>query len=237
MKTLPELQITRNKHGIDASALYVILESMGHKNIRILRANVKEISELDPNWKIYKDYLEELASDDLNKTSLKSHSQKIIDKINILKPHLLIQDDNENDVVNKESNYTVTHTNIDFFLSKEALRKAVKKIRAKESNLTIIDACEMIDIVGNNSGSYISGVKSLSWKSLIDTKTKYLKSNERLERLFNESKIKKDEQFYIYCMSSPSKAFYVMVALRELGYSKVKVFTGDWNTWIGDINE
>lgn len=64
-----------------------------------------------------------------------------------------------------------------------------------------------------------------------------IEPNEVLEKLFNKLKLNKDEQHYIYCMSGAQKAFYVMMALRELGYSKVKAFAGDWNTWEGDINE
>ena len=37
----------------------------------------------------------------------------------------------------------------------------------------------------------------------------------------------KNDNNYIYCMSGAQKAFYVMMALRELGYSKVKAFIGD----------
>jgi 3-mercaptopyruvate sulfurtransferase SseA len=38
-------------------------------------------------------------------------------------------------------------------------------------------------------------------------------------------------------MSGSPKAFFVMMALRELGYHKTKVFIGDWNVWVGDMNE
>ena len=100
-----------------------------------------------------------------------------------------------------------------------------------------IDACELIDIVKSDKSSYMSGVKSLSWKELIDKKRKHLRSNESLATLFKKLRLNKNDNNYIYCMSGAQKAFYMMMVLRELGYTKVKAFTGDWNTWVGDINE
>ena len=213
-----------NSYGIDAATLYALLESMGHKNITILRGGLKDISKLDPNWEIYNNYLNEFKKDN-------SKSSKIAQKINILKPHLLLQESTHISTV--ESNYTVIKTNKNYLLGRDTLKKAVRKVQQDESNISIIDVCEMIDIV--NVPSY--KMKSLSWRDLIDKEKKHLKSNEVLEKLFNKLKLNKDEQHYIYCMSGAQKAFYVMMALRELGYSKVKAFAGDWNTWEGDINE
>jgi 3-mercaptopyruvate sulfurtransferase SseA len=105
------------------------------------------------------------------------------------------------------------------------------------TSIRIIDTCEMIDIVGSNNGSYIAGVSSLSWKSLINKQKKNLKSNEVLKELLSKLEFKKSDNYYLYCMSGEEKAFFVMMVLRELGYDKVKTFTGDWNTWVGDINE
>lgn len=223
------LVIYDNSYGIDAATLYVVLESMGHQNINILRGGLTDISNLDPNWRIYNGYLDEI--------SIKKNNSKIIQKINILKPYLLLQESDSTYIDNMEGNYTVTKMTSDYFLTKDLLKKAVYELHMKESNVSIIDACEMIDIVGSSNGSYRDGVKSLSWKELIDKKKKHLKSNEELKKILARLKIKKSEQHYIYCMSGAQKAFYVMMVLRELGYSNVKAFTGDWNTWVGDIDE
>lgn len=218
-----------NSYGIKAASLYVILESIGHKNVTLLRGGVKDISKLDPNWKIYTNYLNELKTKDLNKTL------KITEKINILKPHLLVEE--RSGIKNLESEYKLTGRKLDYFLSKKELKAAVKKVQTQESNITIIDACNMIDIVARSNGSHQAGVKSLSWKRLIDKKLDYLKSNIELKKIFKKFKLDKNDDNYIYCMSGVEKAFYVMMALREVGYTKVKAFTGDWNTWIGDIHE
>jgi thiosulfate/3-mercaptopyruvate sulfurtransferase len=214
-----------NSYGIYAATLYVVLESMGHRNITILRGGLNDISKLDPNWKIYTNYLNELKKDSTKKS-------KIIQKINILKPHLLLQESTPISTV--ESNYTIIKTNPKYLQGRDALKKTVIQVQRDESNVSIIDACEMIDIVNGFSSH---GVKSLSWKELIDKKKGHLKSNEELEKLFKRLRLSKNDNNYIYCMSGAQKAFYVMMALRELGYSKVKAFTGDWNTWVGDIDE
>ena len=232
-----ELVIYDDSYGIDAATLYVVLESMGHKNVSILRGGVEDISTLDPNGKIYKDYLDKLKANDLNQTSLKQDSKKIMQKINMLKPHLLFDDINLTNLGSRESNYTVTTSSTNFFLSKKELKQAVKLLGSKESNITIIDACAIIDIAKNsNDGSHTTS-KALSWRELIDKKKKHLKSNEELQKLFDGMSIKKTKPYYVYCMIDAPKAFYLMVVLRELGYAKVKAFTGDWNTWIGDIDE
>lgn len=223
------LVIYDDSYGMNAATLYVVLESIGHKNMSILRGTITNISKLDPNWKIYHQYLKELKTLDLNGTSLEK-------KINILKPHLLLQDSNITEVEDIKSDYEISEIKSDYFLSKNELIKAMNQVSLSESNITIIDACRIMDIFSNNS-SFMTGVKSLSWHKLIDKKEKYLKSKEVLEKLFTELKLEKSNNNYIYCMSSAKKAFYVMMALREVGYSKVKAFAGDWNTWIGDINE
>jgi thiosulfate/3-mercaptopyruvate sulfurtransferase len=224
------LVIYDSTYGINAATLYVVLESMGHKNISILRGRMEDISNLDPNWKIYNNYLNELKGETTKES-------KIREKINILKSHLLLQEDNLTVSKNVNTNYTASKMTSRYFLTKKELKKLVHEVRVKESNLSIIDACEMIDIVGSKNGSYRAGVKSLLWKELIDKKQQSLKSNEELAQLFESLELKKSEQHYVYCMSGAQKAFYVMIALRELGYAKVKVFIGDWNTWVGDINE
>ncbi|CAA6819040.1 MAG: Sulfurtransferase [uncultured Sulfurovum sp.] len=234
------LVIYDDSYGIDSATLYVVLESMGHKHMNILRGTLKDISELDPNWQKYNNYLNELKAKDLNKSFLKEEQEKkteLLQKVDILKPHVLLEKSNANSIEYMESNYTITKISTDYLLSREELKQSIKEVRSKESNITIIDACEMIDIVGATYASGRIAMKSLSWKELIDKNEKYLKSNKELEEVFDRLKLKKNEQHYVYCMSGAEKAFYMMMVLRELGYHNVKAFTGDWNRWVGDIDE
>ena len=233
-----ELIIYDNSYGIHSATLYVALENMGQKKMHILRGGLNNIAALDLNWKIYNNYLDELKIEDANKSSFDKSSSKISNlrkKINLLKSHLLLQD--ANDTKTKTSDYQINGRRSKYLLSKKELKEAVVRVRANMSSIHIVDACEMIDIVGSTNGSYVAGVGSLSWKKLINKKQKNLKSNEELEELLSRLEFKKSDNYYLYCMSGEEKAFFVMMVLRELGYDKVKTFTGDWNTWVGDMNE
>jgi len=234
-----------NSYGVYASTLYTLLESLGHKNITIVDGGIKAVEKLDPNQKLYDKYQNELNAFETlmredNSTISKEKSESIkhslVKKIDMLKPHLLIEE-NLQALVKEKSAYAIKEHNIKYLLSTKELQNIVKKVQSTENNITIIDACPMIDIVGNKYGSYLSGVKSFSWKMLINQKENKLKSKELLEKAFTKIALKKDEYNYIYCMSESSKALFMMLVMRELGYTKVKAYIGDWNVWTGEGHE
>jgi len=230
-----------NSYGIYAATLYTMLESIGYKNMVILNGGLKSILKIDPNQKIYNKYkieldeITKLISKENNITIGREYKSKISNlknKLKMLKPYLLSSHSKINSL-NKSDKIIK-----DYFLSKRDLENAVKEIRQHHDvNTTIIDICPMVDIVGNEKGSYVAGVTALSWKELIDKNEHRLKSKEELDILFERYKLKKSTNNYIYCMSGSPKAFYMMTIMRYLGYTKVKAFTGDWNVWVGDINE
>lgn len=235
-----------NTYGINAATLYVTLESMGHQNITILRANINELLHLDPNREKFNKYLNDfenlstLLSKENNKTIISEKNSELIvlkEKVKILKKHLLLEEYEYKEEKILKSHYKVLKKNSNFLLSKFSLEKAVQSVQNKEKNLRIIDVCPMVDIVGNHRGSYVSGVMPLSWKRMVNKNTKYLKSKKVLNELFREIGLDKEQNNYLYCMSGAEKAFFVMMALREAGFTKVKAFTGDWNVWTGDLDE
>jgi len=234
-----------NSYGVYASTLYTILESMGHKNITILDGGINAVEQLDPNQKLYDKYQNELKAsqvlmkeDNSTLSTEKSESinSNLLKKMEMVKPHLLIEK-NLNFSLPVKSDYSIKEKNSDYLLSTKDLRNIVKKVQSMERNITVVDACPMIDIVGNKYGSYLSGVTSFSWKALINIKENKLKSKELLETIFTKMALKKDEYNYIYCMSESSKALFMMLVMRELGYTKVKAYTGDWSVWTGEGNE
>ena len=237
-----------NNYGVYAATLYTIFESLGHKNITILDGGIEAISKIDPNQKSYSKYKLELdnlllaQSNDINSSSIKPNESKLNElkkKLEVLKSHLLIEKNSINNKRNVETSYIVSDINFDYLLSKNDLKEAVKKrqLYGEESNITIIDTCPMVDIVGSNNGNYLMGVKPISWKSVLDKENHRLKPKEELELLFKNHKLDKNHNNYLYCMSASPKALFMMTVMRELGYSKVKAFTGDWNHWEGDVNE
>ncbi|CAA6809211.1 MAG: Thiosulfate sulfurtransferase, rhodanese [uncultured Sulfurovum sp.] len=242
IKQNQSLVLYDNTYGIYASTLYTILESMGHNDMTILRGGMKDIMNLDPNWKVYNKYVQELESlvgvinQDTNESIITTSASKmnaLKKKINVLKPYLLVNTDvniNEHNI----SEYRVGKANKEYLFSKKDLIKLLNEKKDRESNRTLIDVCNMPNIFAERD---LLKIKSLPWKSLIDKSKRQLKSNEVLKKLFKKFKLDKLDDNYLYCMSGAEKAFFAMMALREVGYTKVKVFTGDWNTWIGDIDE
>lgn len=237
------LIIYDDSYGIKAATLYTILESIGHENMAILRGGVADIKALDPNWEIYSTSLIKLrelvalTQQDTNQTLLNEYASKINSlekKVRVLKPHLLIQKRRLIEYEHKDINYTISNVHQDYFLSKEKFEQILNTFDANETNVSIVDVCDMGDILGIAS---LDEAKSIPWSSLINKDAKHLKSNELLEKFFVEQGLNKKNDNYLYCMSGAQKAFFVMLALREVGYMKVKVFVGDWNVWIGEMNE
>ena len=161
--------------------------------------------------------------------------ESLNDKLSVLKPLLLIQKARTERVLDLNKTYNLDRSkfNFDSLVDRDLLKKAVNKVReeGRESNTSILDACSMIDIVGNRYGSYVSDVYSIDWKELVNTKKKSLKSKELLEKMFIEKGLNKKDDIYVYCMAGSQKAFYMALALDEAEYNQVKVFSGDWSVW------
>jgi len=229
-----------NSYGIYAAQLYSALESIGHNNIMILNGGTNSIAKIDPNRKTYVKYYSELNSlmNSMEDNKTTDTIENLKEKLKVLKPLLLVQKEIISIKSLMRKDYKILKKSKNYFLSKSDLLRAVEKVRlSSESNISIIDVCPMVDIVGDKSGSYISGVTPLSWKKIIDRVEKGIQSKEELVSFFKNHGIKKENSNYLYCMSGSAKALFMMTAMREAGYLKVKTFTGDWNVWVGDINE
>lgn len=234
-KQLSELGIKRDdflviydkSYGVYASTLYTLLKSLGHKKMTILDGGVEAILKIDPNQKLYNKYM-----DEINKIAPKEQSliKKIQKKLDILKPHLLVQ---KKSLISKrvieEKRYQVDKGDISFLLSADDLKEMVKKIKMGDKNITIIDSCPMVDIVGNKYGSYEAGVTPISWKKIIKIKENRLKSKEELSGVF--SSLKKEKEYVLYCMEDSKKALFMMTVMCQQGFNKVKAFTGNWSVW------
>jgi len=251
-KIIKKLNITKDNqliiydktYGIYASTLYTTLESMGYTNISLLNGGYSSIAQLDPNQKAYDEYVAEenevrelLRKENSKDLILRYHSllKTLKKKILVLKPLLLVQPIAQQnypffkDKVEKQS-IDLTHLS-----TKLELKLAIKKIEEKgiDSNITLIDACNMVNILEKNSSNGSEMIDSLSWKNIIDKKREGIKSKKLLKKMFLELGLRKENLFYIYCMSESEKAFYMQVALRIAEYNKIKVFSGNWDTWIG----
>jgi len=242
-----ELILYDNQYGINAATLYFVLEAIGHKKIKILNGGYKSIQQLDPNKKIYDKYLNEkktsLSQDNngSNREKLMAHIKSLNNKLSVLEPLLLVKESNiiSHKDINLTYNLDRSKFNFDYLIDRDLLQIAVNKVKeeGRESNVSILDACSMVDIVGNAYGSYVPGVYSVDWKEIINIEKQALKSKELLNEIFTKRGLDKKKDIYVYCMSSSKQAFYMALALREAEYKKVKVFSGDWNVWKRDFSE
>jgi len=242
IKSSQEFILYDSQYGINATTFYSILKAIGHENVKVLHGGYESIQSLDPNQKTYNKYLEEkksFLSKDNNSSKNKILMENLNNKLMVLKPLLLVK--KIETITNKDTNITYdldrSKFNFDELVDRDLLKKAVQKVREEgsESNISILDSCSMIDIVGNLYGSYLSGVTSIDWKELVDVKRRTLKSKELLVDLFTKQGLKPENDVYVYCMGGSQKAFYMAFALHQVGYKKVKVFSGDWSVWKGDL--
>jgi len=236
-----------NQYGVYASAVYLLLESMGYKNLKILDGGYWGIKKLDPNQKSYNKYLKEkidcfFEMNSTNSVEVKKDIKKLENKLDLLEPLLLVNkrvngvNADKKAVVLKENNISTDR----YFIDKSELKEVIHKIRTRgktTSNQKIVDSCGIVDIVGNSNGSYEAGVYSLDWREVIAPKDRKLKSEEFLTNYFIKSGLEKEDELYLYCMSEPLKALFLSMVLRRVGYSKTKVFAGDWSLWRGKLNE
>ena len=235
-----------NQYGVYASAVYLLLESMGYKNLKILDGGYLGIKKLDPNQKSYNRYLKEkidcfFEMNSTNSAEVKKDIKSLENKLNLLEPLLLVHKrvnsikGDRNTTTLKESNSSTDR----YFVDKSELRELIDKIRTRGktiSNQKIVDSCGIVDIVGNSNGGYEAGVYSLDWREVIEPKDRKLKSEEFLNNYFIKSGLEKEDELYLYCMSEPVKALFLSMVLRRVGYSKTKVFSGNWSLWRGKLN-
>ena len=236
-----ELILYDGQYGITSATFYAVLKAIGHKNVKVLNGGYRSIQELDPNQKTYDKYLKEKKlslfqkNDDSNKEKLMDKMEGLNEKLSVLKPLLLVKEARNLTIQDSNITYDLDRSkfNFDSLVDRDLLKNVVKKVRNKrgESNISIVDACSMIDIVGNPYGGYVSGVHTIDWKDLVNVEKKSLKSKELLEEIFIEKGLNKKDDIYVYCMEGSEKAFYMALALHEAEYNKVKVFSGDWNVW------
>jgi 3-mercaptopyruvate sulfurtransferase SseA len=239
-----QLIIYDKSYGIYATTLYATFESMGYKHIALLNGGYASIAKLDPNQKAYNKYvvesnkvLQRLKEEKNKEVLVRYHSlfETLKKKKLVLEPLLLIQKiESKNYQFFKDVVYTGA-INLNYLSTKLELKMAVEKIDKYrlDSNMTLIDSCPMVNILENNSTHASDKIKFLSWKNLIDVKKQGIKSKKLLEKIFQKAGLKKENTFYLYCMTGAEKAFYMQVALRIAEYNKVKVFTGNGDTWIG----
>jgi thiosulfate/3-mercaptopyruvate sulfurtransferase len=97
-------------------------------------------------------------------------------------------------------------------------------------NVTIVDARSKEEYAGSDVRSarrgHIPTAVNIDWNRNIE---KYVfKSNQKLSKIY--SKIPRNSQVITYCQGG-YRAANAFVALKNLGYKKVKMYLGSWGEW------
>ena len=241
--------------GYKASSLYSFFESIGHRDIAILNGGLKAIRAIDPNQKLFDKLKKELkslnssikkAKSDSDIKSIQSDIDSLLAKIDIIKSNLLIESgaekEHSTDIEYKIDDKMI---NRDYLADKEELKKAVDDIskQKKDSSYIIIDTRSMDEIIGVKlvngvlRGGHIPNAIFVGSDNITDyAHQRSFRSKEELKRIFDKVDIDKDKTIYLYSHFGAGRSSQVAMALRLLGYEKVKIFTGGWDSWGDDLS-
>ncbi len=110
------------------------------------------------------------------------------------------------------------------------------KSAAGNSSIILVDARTPAEFAGTAKTELRKGriprAVNIDHTSLLDKKS-LLKSNDALKSLFESKGVTKDKTVIAYCESS-TRAGIVFLALKGLGYPKVKVYDGAYLEWQAD---
>ena len=103
-----------------------------------------------------------------------------------------------------------------------------------KSSVLLLDVRHLTEFNGTSkkpiSKGHLPGAKNIEWNKLEKANGTLLSSGE-LAKLFNGIGATKDKTIVIYCATSVRSGI-VFVALKSLGYTKVKVYDGAYNEWV-----
>ena len=116
-------------------------------------------------------------------------------------------------------------TNVDVIADADEVKKSTNK-----KNVKIIDARSREEFVGSDVRAsrrgHIPSAINIEWQENIENEV--FKSKEKLSKIY--SKIPKNSQVITYCQGG-YRAANTFLALKILGYTKVKMYLGSWGEW------
>ncbi len=103
----------------------------------------------------------------------------------------------------------------------------------KDPNVILIDSREKIRYLGEHEpidpvAGHIPGALNLDWKLNLDSTGKWL-NNEQLRNRFVKLDTNKD--LIVYCGSGVTACPNIL-ALRQAGFVRIKLYAGSWSDWI-----
>lgn len=92
-----------------------------------------------------------------------------------------------------------------------------------------------LDLLDNPRGGHIPGAVSLEWKQLGGAIEKgelvTFKSAAEMQKVLQEKGVTKDKEIVAYCQVGLIRASVDYMALRMLGYDKVRLYVGSFEDW------
>lgn len=243
-----------NYRGPNSTGVYSFFESFGHKNVKLLNGGYEGIKKVDPaqvkiealkkDRKALKKQIKS-TKDAAQVAKLKSNEEAMKDQIAKLETTTIMQAGEE--TKHTPSNYVIDQKaiNMKYIAGKQEVTKAVSDIakNGAKSKFVVIDTRGMEEIIGEKKmdnvarSGHIPGAKLIEWKNMTNEETKEpFKSNAEMQKVFDKAGVKKDQTIYAYCQVGAGRGSHIISALRNLGYTNVKVFTGSWDTWGNDMN-
>lgn len=112
----------------------------------------------------------------------------------------------------------------------------VKNLGNKD--LIVLDARSFKEYIGEDlrgvaRGGHIPGAVHLEWVKVAD-KLETFKAADKLRQVFEERGITRDKELVTYCQNGVGRATDLLLALRLIGYDKVRLYTGSWQEWAND---
>lgn len=129
--------------------------------------------------------------------------------------------------------YTVAQPNAD-----ASVDKTWMLAHLEQGDLTIVDARSREEFDGRDlrarRGGHIPGAVHLDWRSLMDPeRAPRLQKPEDLERMLQQHGISKEDDVVVHCQTH-HRSSLTYVALRALGYPRVRAYAGSWSEWGND---
>jgi len=129
------------------------------------------------------------------------------------------------------------HPQPDIMATKDDVLKAIN-----DPSVILLDDRDKVEWLGESSSPYgvdfaprkgrIPGAKWIEWYEFMDQTLDIpaFKSKEEIRKICANHGIHPDDDIIIYCFKG-SRASNTYVALKEVGFKKLRVYFGSWNEW------
>ncbi|HEV8675918.1 MAG TPA: sulfurtransferase [Methylomirabilota bacterium] len=105
-----------------------------------------------------------------------------------------------------------------------------------KSEVCLIDARSPEEYAGTEvrarRGGHIPGAENVDWRATLRPDQTFKPADE-LRAIFEAAGVRPDRQIIVYCQSG-SRSAHDYLALRLLGYVRIKNYDGSWNEWGND---